>query len=79
MFRQDPGPCPICGAAHTACSTDSGPITQVQLPQRDALAAMTQSVEPPAELAPTVVDPVPIPFSTSEYKRATHGPPRPRR
>lgn len=37
--RSDPGPCPICGADHTACTTDSGPITVVQLPARDAAAA----------------------------------------
>lgn len=79
MFRQDPGLCPICGAAHAACTADAGPITVTQLPARDALAAAAlavtaQSVEPPAELAPAVVDPVPAPFSTSEYKRATHGP-----
>ena len=78
MSRDDPGLCPICGAAHTACTADSGPITLTQLPARDALAATAQSQEPPTELAPLVVDPVPVPFSTSEYKRAT-AVPRPRR
>jgi hypothetical protein len=36
MFGQDPGPCPICGAAH--CSCGGGPILVEQLPQRDAAA-----------------------------------------
>lgn len=58
--------------AHSACTTDSGPITQVQLPQRDALAAAVQSTEPPAELlVPSVVESAP--FSTAEYSRAKHG------
>jgi hypothetical protein len=37
--RQDPGPCPICGAPHTVCTGDAGPIEIPQLPQRDAAAA----------------------------------------
>ena len=37
-LRTDPGDCPICGAAHCACG--GGPIEQVQLPQRDAAAAL---------------------------------------
>ena len=41
MFnRLDPGPCPICGKAHSACTADSGPIEVVQLPARDAAARM---------------------------------------
>jgi hypothetical protein len=71
MVRQDPGPCPICGAAHTACGADSGPITVVQLPARDALAM--------APVAPTEPDLPPVvvaesaPFSTAEYDRKKHG------
>lgn len=37
-YRQDPGPCPVCGADHATCTTKSGPITIVQLPARDAMA-----------------------------------------
>jgi hypothetical protein len=40
MGGPDPGQCPICGAAHGACTTDSGPITIAQLPMRDARAAV---------------------------------------
>jgi hypothetical protein len=79
MFRQDPGPCPICGQAHSACTSSPGPITLAQLPARDALQATAQSQEPPAELAPIVTEPIPVPFSTSDYKRSEHGPKRPRR
>lgn len=49
MFRQDPGPCPMCGAAHTACTSSRGPILVEQLPQ---LRASAQLREPPADLAP---------------------------
>lgn len=68
MFRQDPGECPICGAAHTACRADSGAITQVQLPQRDEML-QAAAQEPPAELVPAESEP----FSTAEYSRAKHG------
>lgn len=78
MARFDPGPCPICGAAHTACTADSGPIVVAQLPARDALAATAPSVEPPAALAPPVAETPPAPFSTAEYSRAIHGRKRPR-
>lgn len=37
-FRRAPGPCPICGAAHSVCTTYTGPVTVVQLPSRDAAA-----------------------------------------
>ncbi len=33
---RDPGPCPICGAAHTTCTASTGPITIAQTPARDA-------------------------------------------
>jgi len=36
-WRNDPGECLICGAAH--CSCGGGPIEVAQLPQRDAAAA----------------------------------------
>lgn len=36
LFKQDPGPCPICGAAHATCTTTSGPPTVALLPMRDA-------------------------------------------
>lgn len=52
---RDPGPCPICGAAHTACTTDSGPIVIAQLPERDAAAA-------------AAAPPVDEPFTTATYR-----------
>jgi len=48
-----PGPCPVCGAAHTACTAPSGPITIAQLPERDAAP-----VEPPPA----------VEFSTATYR-----------
>ena len=38
LWRRDPGPCPICGAAHTAC-TDGRGDEIVQMPLRDAAVA----------------------------------------
>lgn len=38
-IRLDPGPCPICGAAHTACTADAGPVVISQLPARDGVEA----------------------------------------
>lgn len=40
-MRRDPGPCPICGAAHAACTTGTGPITVTQFPARDAMTSTT--------------------------------------
>jgi hypothetical protein len=65
MRRQDPGPCPICGAAHTVC-TAPGPAGIVidQLPAKTAL-----------EVAVTLEVPPPVEFSTTSYDRAKQGPP----
>ncbi len=53
MWNRDPGPCPICGAAHTACTGDSGAITVAQLPARDAAAPPRPAIsKPPASLKP---------------------------
>jgi len=62
--RRDPGPCPICGAPHSACTTDSGPVTIVQLPARDA----AECVPPPlvAEIVPETLPPGQ--FTTGTYR-----------
>jgi len=77
--RQSPGSCPICGAAHTACTAAGrGPILVPQLPARDGLYAEAQLRELPIEIsAPVELDPGPGPFSTAEYSRAIHGRPPP--
>lgn len=64
--RQSPGPCPICGIAHTGCG--AGPITIQQLPARDAAAIVTQ---PPviAEASPATATLPSEPFTTSSYRR----------
>jgi hypothetical protein len=70
LGRRDPGPCPICGAAHTAC-TGTGPagITIDQLPAKTALLATL--AEPPAEVVPPAA---PVEFTTSTYDRKKHRP-----
>lgn len=70
MYRRlDPGPCPICGAPHTACTADSGGgvIAIPQLPARDAAA--------PPVAPPLVADRVqstlpPGEFTTGTYRGA---------
>lgn len=62
MGRDDPGPCPICGAPHTACTVDSGPILVVQTPERDALAARHHAASPAPD------PPQQQTFSTKTYR-----------
>lgn len=66
MFRIDPGPCPICDAAHCGCTPDRPVDAIVVLGQRDAM------------VADPVVEPEPGPFTTSTYQRKIHGLKRPR-
>ena len=75
LWRRDPGPCPICGAPHTACTTDTAHSLIVpQLPARDASA--------PAVVAPlraeTLQATLPAgQFTTGTYRGGTN--PRRRR
>jgi hypothetical protein len=66
--RNDPGPCPICGTAHSACTADTGPITVVQLPSRDAAAA--------AERSPLVADAVQETLPPGQFTSATYRTPK---
>lgn len=55
LFRTDPGPCPICGVAHTACTaSDAGPIAIPQLPARDGVEARALTVPVARPLAAEV-------------------------
>lgn len=67
MAGPDPGPCPICGAAHTGCTAVTGPVMIEQLPARDAGAVLSL---PPlvAEVAQTTLPPGE--FTTATYRRA---------
>jgi hypothetical protein len=79
-FRQDPGPCIICGAPH--CSCGGGPIEVVQLPLRDAAiaaAVATSTSDSQAVSTPAPDDTRPSsrdlgdgsddrPFSTATYR-----------
>lgn len=63
--RASPGPCPICGAAHSACTPGDTVIAVSQLPARDhrfrthdEILAAVQAVSPTA-------------VSTKTYKRQT--------
>ncbi|MGH8635801.1 MAG: hypothetical protein ACREUZ_01550 [Burkholderiales bacterium] len=54
MFKVDPGPCPICGMAHTACTATPGgapivagkitPATSVLVPQGGKIVPATTVV-----------------------------------
>jgi len=68
MFRRDPGPCPICGAAHAACTTDSGPVLVEQLPARDAAAAHPAAPPLVAEIVQATLPPGE--FTSGTYRRA---------
>lgn len=78
FWRQDPGPCPVCGAAHTACTGTPGPLVVVQLPARDA--ATTRGAELPSPAPPPVSDVSPAPAAPApaplraEQVQATLGP-----
>ncbi len=57
MWVRDPGPCPICGTAHTACKGATDDSTGVgvtrgvvvrQLPARDAVTAAESAAAAPA-------------------------------
>ena len=61
--RSDPGPCPICGASHTACTTGTGPIMVAQLPARDAAQPA-----PAVTLKSEAVTLAPGQFSTATYR-----------
>lgn len=69
LFRQDPGPCPVCGAPHTACTApNTAAMTTALLPCRDAAQAAAAAVTPPP--APALG---PQDFTTASYRRALHG------
>lgn len=62
-WRTDPGTCPICAAPHCSCG-GGGPIEVVQLPARDAAAALEN-----ASPAPALCDGSDgKPFSTATYR-----------
>lgn len=76
LGRVDPGPCPICGKEHTACTASTGPIAVVMTPARDATPVPAVPLVPEVEsLAPLVSEAVPLApgqFTTATY-RGTKG------
>jgi hypothetical protein len=82
MWRSDPGDCPVCGTAHSTCTTQPGPIALPQLPMRDAAASASRAGEPPSPTTSAAGDPAPVsetsqtfgdgsddrPFSTATYR-----------
>jgi hypothetical protein len=68
-LRHDPGPCPICGAEHTACTADPGPIAIVQLPARDA-AVQGGAAGMPSPAAPPGASPAPPPAAPAPALKA---------
>lgn len=63
LGRTSPGACPICGAAHAACTAGAGPITSALAPARDAAAAPARTV-----LASESVRLGPGQFTTATYR-----------
>lgn len=81
MFRRDPGPCPVCGHAHSACTSGSGPIT-TSFPSIDRTETTTpfplrmRTLQAQQAQTPTHPSGVPsaptddsAPVSTKEYRR----------
>lgn len=65
LFRQDPGPCPICGAAHTACTGATREIRVSMVPGRDA----REQVAPPPLRAEVIQEALPEgSFTTGTYR-----------
>jgi hypothetical protein len=80
LFVGDPGPCPVCGVPHTACTAPTGPVIgAVYVPlglraQAPAAAARVEGVIPMAPSAPAPVaaaepDREERPVMTSTYRR----------
>jgi len=69
IWRRDPGPCPICGAPHTACTAESvASLAVPQLPARDASAPAAVYVAPQlrAEIVQATLGP--NDFTTGTYR-----------
>jgi len=69
MLIDDPGPCGVCGAAHSTCG-GAAVITIPQLSQRDAAAAAER--ENAIAVAATLPPGVPVPpdaFTTGTYRK----------
>ena len=81
FLRRDPGPCPVCGAEHTACTATPGPpaLAVAQLPARDAAhpAGASPSALPAGtgvrSPAPAVAVPARAPLRSEEVQ-ASLGP-----
>jgi len=80
LFSNDPGPCGICGAAHTACTATGAAVQVTQLPAtaaaRLASATLSTGTDGIAETAapPLVADIVqktlpPNHFTSATYRR----------
>lgn len=72
MFRRDPGPCPVCGKAHSACTSDTGPIT-TSFPSIDRTVTTTpfplrmNTLQAQQQQESPAPDPA-APVSTKEYR-----------
>jgi hypothetical protein len=64
MFRQDPGPCLICGAAH--CSCGGGPILVELLPATAAARVI------PVPLPPLAADAIQATLPPESFTSATY-------
>lgn len=66
LLSNDPGPCIVCGKAHSACTAGNkgGPIAIVQLPGRDGAT--------PPDDAPLRAELVQAGLSAGEFTSATY-------
>ena len=79
ILRGDPGPCPICGAAHTACTTNSGPIRVTILEARDAVPTVPPSAAAPSPPPPSLVaDQIQAGLPPGHFTTATYRSPKPK-
>jgi hypothetical protein len=69
--RIDPGECPICGAPH--CSCGGAGVEVVQLPNRDAAAALERAAPAPElVVVPLVAEVVQATLPAGQFTSATY-------
>lgn len=69
ICRRDPGPCPICGAPHSACTTTTPVVVVDQLPAATAAAARARAATSTTPVAEAIQATLPAgTFTTATYR-----------